>query len=69
MEKIRPGKKPGSVMEIIKIRRSARKYADTIVEPGEIELLAEVAREGARVLLLLTNSWRSLKRDAYGDRG
>ena len=34
-------------MEIIKVRRSVRKYADTIVPPDEIETLARVAREGA----------------------
>jgi nitroreductase len=43
-------KRPGSVMEVIRIRRSVRKYADTIVEPDEIEALTRVAREGARVL-------------------
>ncbi len=40
-------KKPADLMEIIKVRRSVRKYADTIVPPDEIETLARVAREGA----------------------
>ncbi len=45
-----PDKKPTSVMEIIKIRRSVRKYTDAAVRPDEIESLIRVAREGARVL-------------------
>jgi nitroreductase len=45
-----PNKKPANVMEIIKIRRSVRKYADSAIRPDEIELLADVAREGGRAL-------------------
>jgi len=45
-----PDRKPGNVMDIVRIRRSVRKYADTVVTPDEIELLAGVAREGARAL-------------------
>jgi nitroreductase len=41
-------KSPAGLMEIIKVRRSVRKYADAIVPPDEIELLGRVAREGAR---------------------
>jgi nitroreductase len=44
-----PDKKLTSVMEIIKIRRSVRLYADAAVRPDEIELLTRVARQGARV--------------------
>jgi nitroreductase len=43
------GKGPAGLMEVIKVRRSVRKYADTAVSPDEIETLACVAREGVRV--------------------
>lgn len=39
-------KQPAGLMDIIKVRRSVRKYADTIVSPDEIEKLSRVAREG-----------------------
>jgi nitroreductase len=45
-----PDEKPAGLMDIIKVRRSVRKYADTPVGPEEIDLLARVVREGARVL-------------------
>lgn len=41
-------RKPAGVLEIIKVRRSVRKYSDSDVTPDEIETLLRVAREGAR---------------------
>jgi nitroreductase len=47
---IGPDKKPANLMDVIKSRRSVRKYSDAVVGPDEVELLARVAREGARAL-------------------
>ncbi len=45
-----PDGRPAGLMDIIKVRRSVRKYTDTPVGPDEIDLLARVARNGARAL-------------------
>ena len=45
-----PEKRPGNLIEIVRIRRSVRKYSDDIVSPDEIQTLAETVREGARAL-------------------
>jgi nitroreductase len=41
-------RKPKSFMEVVKTRRSVRKYVDTPIEREKIDALCEVAREGVR---------------------
>lgn len=45
-----PDRKLSTLMEVIKTRRSVRKYIDADVSPEEIEILCSVAREGAQAL-------------------
>ena len=41
---------PSNFIQIVRIRRSVRKYADTPIEQDKIDHLREVAREGTRAL-------------------
>jgi nitroreductase len=43
-----PDKKPKSFMEVVKTRRSVRKYVDTPIDRKLIDALCETARQGVR---------------------